>query len=106
MPHLKPWERQGNFDQVEKGLSRCAGRRRKPARCLECDARNFEVVVNTENCKECGYCAEVCGMETFGPAAGFNAEGLPAHGVQILRLVRGLLQVLLRLPRLRHRCQE
>ena len=74
MPHLKPWERQGNFDQVEKGLSD-AQVAAEAGRCLECDARNFEVVVNTASCKECGYCAEVCSMEVFGPAAGFNARG-------------------------------
>ncbi len=74
MPHLKSWERQGNFDQVEKGLTD-AQVAAEAARCLECDARNFEVVVNTASCKECGYCTEVCGMEVFGPAAGFNARG-------------------------------
>jgi formate dehydrogenase beta subunit len=74
MPHLKPWERQGNFEQVEKGLS-AAQVAAEAGRCLECDARNFEVVVNTASCKECGYCTEVCSMEVFGPAAGFNARG-------------------------------
>jgi len=44
-------------------------------RCLQCDARKFEVVLNTEYCKECGYCAEVCGVGTFGPADFFNAKG-------------------------------
>jgi NAD-dependent dihydropyrimidine dehydrogenase PreA subunit len=44
-------------------------------RCLNCDARQFEVVLNTENCKECGYCAEVCGMGVFAPADYFNAKG-------------------------------
>jgi NADPH-dependent glutamate synthase beta subunit-like oxidoreductase len=74
MTHLKPWERQDNFDQVEKGLSD-AQIAAEASRCLECDARNFEVVVNTASCKECGYCAEVCQMEVFGPAAAFNARG-------------------------------
>jgi len=32
-------------------------------------------VLNTENCKECGYCVEVCGVDTFGPADFFNAKG-------------------------------
>ncbi|MBW1942205.1 MAG: 4Fe-4S ferredoxin [Deltaproteobacteria bacterium] len=42
---------------------------------MNCDARKFEVELNVENCKECGYCAEVCGMEVFGPADFFNAKG-------------------------------
>ncbi len=74
MPHLKGWERSGNFDQVETGFSEFQALR-EASRCLECDARKFEVVVNTSYCKECGYCAEVCSMQVFGPAAGFNAKG-------------------------------
>lgn len=74
MTHLKPWERQDNFDQVERGLSD-AQIADEASRCLECDARNFEVVVNTASCKECGYCTEVCKMDVFGPAAAFNARG-------------------------------
>ena len=31
--------------------------------------------MNVESCKECGYCAEVCGVDTFGPADGFNVKG-------------------------------
>jgi len=74
MAHLKVWERAGNFDQVELGLSdqEVAA---EAARCLNCDARRFEVVVNTESCKECGYCFEVCQVGTFGPAEGFNVKG-------------------------------
>ena len=44
-------------------------------RCLNCDARKFEVVLYTENCKDCGYCVEVCGVDTFGPADFFNTKG-------------------------------
>jgi NADPH-dependent glutamate synthase beta subunit-like oxidoreductase len=70
----KPWQRTAGFDQVELGLSdeQIAAETR---RCLDCDARQFEVVLNTENCKECGYCAEVCGMQVFGPADYFNTKG-------------------------------
>ncbi len=74
MAHLKVWQRSGNFDQVEKGLTD-AQVAEESARCLNCDARKFEVIVNTENCKECGYCVEVCGVDTFGPAEGFNVKG-------------------------------
>jgi NAD-dependent dihydropyrimidine dehydrogenase PreA subunit len=74
LPHLKVWERANNFDQVEKPLtdSQIAA---ETNRCLNCDARRFEVSVNVESCKECGYCAEVCGVDTFAPAAGFNVKG-------------------------------
>lgn len=74
MAHLKTWERMNGFDQVELGLThhQIAG---EAARCLQCDARKFEVIVKTDNCKECGYCVEVCGMGVFGPAAAFNAKG-------------------------------
>ena len=74
MSLLKPWERSEGFNQVEKGLSdkQIA---EESARCLNCDARKFEVVLNVENCKECGYCAEVCSVNTFGPADFFNAKG-------------------------------
>jgi len=71
---LKPWERTPGFDQVELGLTddQIAD---ESSRCLDCDARKFEVILNTEYCKECGYCAEVCGVGTFGPADFFNAKG-------------------------------
>jgi NADPH-dependent glutamate synthase beta subunit-like oxidoreductase len=70
----KTWERTAGFDQVELGLTdeQIAA---ETHRCMDCDARQFEVVLNTEHCKECGYCAEVCGMHVFGPADFFNARG-------------------------------
>jgi len=72
--HLPVWRRAGNFDQVEQPLSEEAIKA-EASRCLSCDARKFTVMLNTESCKECGYCLEVCGVETFGPAAGFNLKG-------------------------------
>jgi len=71
---LKPWERTSGFDQVELALTdkQIAD---ESSRCLNCDARKFEVVLNTEYCKECGYCEEVCGVGTFGYADFFNAKG-------------------------------
>ena len=74
MEILKPWARLNGFDQVEKGLS-SQGIADEAARCLNCDARKFEVVLNMEYCKECGYCAEVCDVGTFGPASIFNTKG-------------------------------
>lgn len=74
MARLKTWERAAGFDQVELGLGEAqAGA--EASRCLNCDARKFEVVLMTEYCKECGYCAEVCKVGTFVPASGFNAKG-------------------------------
>ena len=71
---LKPWERLKGFDQVEKGLDK-QGIAAEAGRCLNCDARKFQVVLNMENCKECGYCIEACGVGTFGPASIFNSKG-------------------------------
>jgi NADPH-dependent glutamate synthase beta subunit-like oxidoreductase len=71
---LKAWERTSSFEQVELGLTK-EQIVAETDRCLNCDARRFEVVLNVEHCKECGYCAEVCGVETFGPADFFNAKG-------------------------------
>ncbi|MEW6665298.1 MAG: FAD-dependent oxidoreductase [Thermodesulfobacteriota bacterium] len=74
MPLLKAAKRVAGFLQVEQGLTeeQIAA---ETNRCLQCDARRFEVVLNTESCKECGYCAEVCGVGTFGPAEAYNAKG-------------------------------
>ena len=74
MDILKPWERLKGFDQVEKGLGDEVIAA-EAGRCLNCDARKFEVILNMENCKECGYCIEACGVGTFGPADIFNTKG-------------------------------
>ncbi len=74
MDILKPWARINGFDQVEVGLSD-QDVKAEAGRCLNCDARKFEVVLNIENCKECGYCVEACGVDTFGPAETFNTKG-------------------------------
>jgi NADPH-dependent glutamate synthase beta subunit-like oxidoreductase len=44
-------------------------------RCISCDARQFEVQVDSEACKECGYCVEVCGLDVFESAGEFNKRG-------------------------------
>ncbi len=74
MAVLRPWERTSGFEQVELGLTDDQVTA-ESSRCLDCDARKFEVVLNVEYCKECGYCAEVCGVGTFGPAEFFNEKG-------------------------------
>jgi NADPH-dependent glutamate synthase beta subunit-like oxidoreductase/NAD-dependent dihydropyrimidine dehydrogenase PreA subunit len=78
----KAWQRTSGFDQVELGLTdeQIAA---ETKRCLHCDARQFEVVLNTESCKECGYCAEVCGMDVFGPAEYFNTKGYRPEEVKL-----------------------
>ena len=74
LPHLKIWERAVGFDQVELPMT-MKQVRAEASRCLSCDAREFEVILSTEKCKECGYCVEVCGVGTFGPSATFSAKG-------------------------------
>jgi NAD-dependent dihydropyrimidine dehydrogenase PreA subunit len=44
-------------------------------RCRGCDARQYEIALYGELCKECSYCAEVCGLGVFGPADKFNEKG-------------------------------
>jgi len=74
MPVLKPWERITSFDPVERGLT-ADQITAESGRCLMCDARRFDIIVNPDYCKECGYCAEVCQMEAFSPAETFNVKG-------------------------------
>jgi formate dehydrogenase beta subunit len=74
MPLLGLKERLISFEQVERGLNRQQAIE-EAKRCLDCDAREFEVAVYIENCKECGYCMEVCGLEIFVPASEFNKKG-------------------------------
>lgn len=81
MKLLRPWERTSGFDQVECGFTD-EQIKAEAGRCLNCDARKFQVVLNTEYCKECGYCSEVCGVETFGPADFFNAKGYRPNEVK------------------------
>lgn len=74
MRHLRVWERVLGFDQVELPMTD-EQIKAEASRCLNCDARKFEVRVALERCKECGYCVEVCGVGTFAPAAIFNQKG-------------------------------
>lgn len=71
----KPWKRSLGFDQIEKCMSKKEATQ-EASRCLNCDARKFEVVLNTDFCKECGYCALVCGLNIFTPADFFNEKGI------------------------------
>ena len=74
MSTLNLEERLSCFEQVEMGLDEEQAIE-EASRCLNCDARQFEVVVYPNNCKECGYCIEVCGLDIFVPADHFNKTG-------------------------------
>lgn len=74
MPTLDLEERVSCFLQVESGLDEKQAAE-EAGRCLNCDARQFEVIVYSENCKECGYCMEVCGLDIFTPSDHFNSKG-------------------------------
>ncbi len=67
-------ERKSGFDAVELGFSPDAAVQ-EAGRCLNCDARRFEVTLYGDNCKDCSYCATVCGLDVFAPAEAFNAKG-------------------------------
>jgi NADPH-dependent glutamate synthase beta subunit-like oxidoreductase/NAD-dependent dihydropyrimidine dehydrogenase PreA subunit len=74
MPCISLDERTCSFAAVEAGLSKDLAIK-EAARCRGCDARQFEVTLYGEGCKECSYCAEVCGLDVFEPADKFNEKG-------------------------------
>ena len=74
MPCLPLADRTCGFDAVELGFSEEEAIV-EATRCLGCDARQFEVKLYGEACKECSYCAEVCNLDVFGPADKFNEKG-------------------------------
>lgn len=67
-------ERLRGFELVEQAYDAAAARA-EAGRCLSCDLRDYAVEVNPEACKDCGYCQEVCGLDVFTRADGFNASG-------------------------------
>ncbi len=66
--------RVSGFEVIEQPLSPFLART-EADRCLWCDHLHFEVDLDFEGCKSCGYCREVCHLEVFGLATGFNAKG-------------------------------
>ncbi|MFH1382247.1 MAG: FAD-dependent oxidoreductase [Chloroflexota bacterium] len=74
MPLLDVEDRIDNFEQIEEGFSKKQAVA-EAGRCLACDARRFEVVVYPDNCKECGYCLEVCQLKIAAPSNNYNAKG-------------------------------
>jgi formate dehydrogenase beta subunit len=91
MPLLSLTERTASFVQVERGLSEDHAEA-EAKRCLECDARMFEVMVYAENCKECGYCNEVCELEVFAPTDLFNEKGYRPYEAKNAKFCVGCLK--------------
>jgi NADPH-dependent glutamate synthase beta subunit-like oxidoreductase/NAD-dependent dihydropyrimidine dehydrogenase PreA subunit len=74
MPCISLDERTCSFAAVEAGLSQDLAIK-EAGRCRDCDARQYEIKLYSEGCKECSYCVEVCGLDVFGPAEKFNEKG-------------------------------
>ncbi len=74
MPCLPLANRTCGFDAVELGFSE-EGAIIEAKRCLSCDARQFDVKLYGDGCKDCSYCVEVCGLDVFEPADKFNEKG-------------------------------
>ena len=62
------------FDPVERTYGEKAAMT-EATRCLSCDLRSFDVVINSLICKDCGYCREVCSLNIFEQSADFNPSG-------------------------------
>ncbi len=81
MPCISLDERTCSFAAVEVGLSKDLAIK-EAERCRGCDARQYDVQLYGEGCKECSYCVEVCGLDVFGPADKFNEKGYRPMEVQ------------------------
>jgi len=66
--------RRATFAAVEQAYTgKKAGA--EATRCLSCDLRAFDVVINGLICKDCGYCREACGFDIFTRSPDFNPNG-------------------------------
>jgi formate dehydrogenase (NADP+) beta subunit len=74
IPSIPAGVRVNNFAVVEKTLNPFLARK-EADRCLWCDYRSFNVELDFEGCKECGYCKNVCSMDVFMPGKQFNTKG-------------------------------
>lgn len=74
IPCMPLTDRACTFQPAELGLSEEMAVT-EAARCRSCDARQFDIDVHEEGCKECGYCVEVCGLDVFEVAQKFNKRG-------------------------------
>ncbi|MEW6333731.1 MAG: FAD-dependent oxidoreductase [Thermodesulfobacteriota bacterium] len=62
------------FDPVERTYGRKTAAA-EASRCLSCDLRDFDVLINELLCKDCGYCREVCSLGIFDQSGDFNPSG-------------------------------
>jgi NAD-dependent dihydropyrimidine dehydrogenase PreA subunit len=74
MPCIPRTDRTCSFETVELGFTETSALA-EAKRCRDCDARQFEVTLFGEGCKDCSYCAEVCTQDVFAPADAFNERG-------------------------------
>lgn len=71
-----------SFDSVELTYGKKAAME-EASRCLSCDLRSFDVIINGLVCKDCGYCQEACSLNIFEQSADFNPSGYkPAVAVR------------------------
>ena len=61
-------------------------------RCLNCDARQFDVTIYTENCRECGYCFRLCGPVAMVQSDQFNSKGYRVPKIEEITRCVGCLQ--------------
>ncbi len=71
---LPALERIKNFSLSELGISK-EDALYEAGRCLACDLRRWEVQINPNFCKECGYCKEICTLDIFATGHGYNSSG-------------------------------
>lgn len=90
-------ERLNSFNLVELGYDRVMSMK-EARRCLACDARKFEVMVNENICKGCSYCKEVCSLGIFEITDGFNSQGYNPAGVMHADRCIGCLRCLYTCP--------
>jgi formate dehydrogenase (NADP+) beta subunit len=62
------------FDPVERTYGKKAAMA-EAVRCLSCDLRSYDIIINGLICKDCGYCQEVCSLNLFEQSADFNPSG-------------------------------
>ena len=72
--HIPMSERTSTFCLTECGVDRETAML-EAARCLGCDINTYQVKVETAQCKDCGYCKEVCGQGVYEQSNTFNEQG-------------------------------
>ncbi|WP_157833536.1 FAD-dependent oxidoreductase [Desulfotruncus alcoholivorax] len=97
MPSLAVHERLSGFSLVERGydVNTAVNEAR---RCLSCDARDYQVEVDSLTCKECGYCKEVCSLGIFTPSTSFNPSGYKPMVATYTEKCAGCLKCLMICP--------